>query len=218
METYGDRHVNYPKVGERFGSWTFVAPGDGYNWVMQCVCGTTKSVRSQDVRMHRSSSCGCLKNNTKSLGGLKNKTHGMDYGSKLYRTWRNAKNRCFNPNALKYQTYGAKGLTMDDTWANDFLAFAAALGEPPSPLHTIDRKDNTKGYIPGNVRWATASEQVNNRQMTINATLNGVTRPLAEWVEVTGIAYNTLQYRRKVGWTDEEALTIPTGIRRKTNG
>ena len=36
------------------------------------------------------------------------------------------------------------------------------MGERPSPAHSIDRKDNSKGYEPGNCRWATASDQTRN--------------------------------------------------------
>lgn len=206
--SYGGRHPTYPEVGALFGSWSFQAPGAGYNWQMLCRCGTARSVRSQDLRMGRSTSCGCRTPQGRT-SGLKNKAHGQDYGSKLYRTWRNAKNRCFNPKATKYLRYGAAGITMYPAWANDFPAFAQYVGEPPSPLHTLDREDNTKGYEPGNVRWATAKEQCNNRQLTIKLCAFGQLKPLSVWAEEYSINYCTLKQRVQAGWDVERALTQP---------
>jgi hypothetical protein len=34
----------------------------------------------------------------------------------------------------------------------------------PSSKHTIDRIENYEGYYPGNLQWATKSEQVQNRR------------------------------------------------------
>jgi len=38
------------------------------------------------------------------------------------------------------------------------------LGPKPSPKHTVDRIDNDGHYVPGNVRWATRSEQNKNQR------------------------------------------------------
>jgi hypothetical protein len=208
MERYANREPEYPIFGERFGSWIFVRPGKGYRWLMQCDCGNSREIRSQDVRQGASTSCGC-QSTFGTSGGTANLRHGVDYGSKLYRTWRNAKNRCFNPKATKYPTYGAIGITMCDEWANSYEAFAEAVGEPPSPTHSIDRIDNTKGYEPGNVRWATAKEQSNNTRRTAYLTLNGVTQSRTMWAEQLGVRPNAITYRQKQGMSDEEALTTP---------
>jgi len=40
----------------------------------------------------------------------------------------------------------------------------SALGPKPTPEHSLDRIDNDKGYIPGNLRWATKKEQSSNRR------------------------------------------------------
>ena len=205
-----DRKPSYPEASARFGSWVFVRPGEGYSWIMRCDCGTVKSVRSQDIRQGASKSCGCI--STGGRGGLKNKTHGMDYGSKLYRTWRNAKNRCFNPKAEKYQAYGAVQITMCDEWAASFQEFAKYLGEPPSSIHSLDRIDNSRGYEPGNVRWATPEEQVNNRGCTIRVSHEGQLVTLSELSQISGISYGTLACRQRSGWP-EDLITRPLGYR-----
>lgn len=74
--------------------------------------------------------------------------------------------RCENPRQKDFKNYGARGIRVCPEWRADYLAFLAELGRRPSPAHSVDRKDNDGDYEPGNVRWATKSEQrQNQRQM-----------------------------------------------------
>ena len=49
------------------------------------------------------------------------------------------------------------------------MAFYINVGPKPAPEFSLDRIDGNKGYEPGNVRWATPSEQWENRKQ-INMT------------------------------------------------
>lgn len=59
--------------------------------------------------------------------------------------------------------YIALGVKVCDRWLS-FKDFLADMGERPSVAHSIDRWPNNRGdYRPGNCRWATRSEQQQNK-------------------------------------------------------
>ena len=82
--------------------------------------------------------------------------------------WRGAVERCENPRNKHYADYGSRGICMFPEWRQNFRLFAAyldeVLGPRPTSRHTMDRIDNNKGYEPGNLRWATPSQQMANRR------------------------------------------------------
>lgn len=69
--------------------------------------------------------------------------------------------RCNNPKNRFFKRYGGRGIKVH--YAN-FEEFYAEMGDPPTGL-SIDRKDNERGYEPGNCRWATQKQQVANRSV-----------------------------------------------------
>lgn len=210
--TMAGRAPALPEQGEKFGLWAFLSAESPTRWHAVCVCGVERTVRAQDLRRGRSASCGCRGSgfHPTTAGGVKRTLHGKDHGDKVYRAWRNAKNRVSNPRAQKYRTYGARGVTMCDEWFHSFEAFYAHVGEPPSTLHSLDRIDNEKGYEPGNVRWATAREQGLNRRTTIQLTVRGVTKPLVAWCEETGMNPATAGARFRRGWPAEAVINPNT--------
>ena len=144
------------------------------------------------------------------MGG---KPHGYSR-SKVYRAWQNSRDRCLNPNNPAFHNYGARGISMDPAWAGSFLAFLRAVGEPPTPAHTLERLDNSRGYEPGNVQWATRREQANNQRKNRLVTAGGRTMTLAAWAREIGMAPSALHYRMTQGWTDSQiVLTPPHGKR-----
>lgn len=80
-----------------------------------------------------------------------------------YVAWKNMRARCNRPNHPDYANYGGRGITVCDRW-DDFSLFLADVGARPSADLSIDRVDNARGYEPGNVRWATVSQQQANRR------------------------------------------------------
>lgn len=119
------------------------------------------------------------------------------------------KQRCLNPKDAQYALYGGRGISVCDEWLSSFEAFAEYVGEKPKGK-SLDREDNDKGYEPGNVRWATGSEQLANTRRAIRLTYKGETLCLRDWSKRTGIAYMTL-YQRVMhnGWATEKAFETP---------
>lgn len=152
-------------LGLSFGRWTVVEYVGQKYWRCACLCGKENNVRSDTLMSGISKSCGCL--NAENLAARK-KTHGLTESAE-YTAWLSAKTRCFNSNEkYKWSRYGGRGITMSDLWVDDFEAFLAYVGKRPTPLHSLDRfPDNDGNYEPGNVRWATPSEQQNNKSNNV---------------------------------------------------
>lgn len=74
------------------------------------------------------------------------------------------KQRCLNPNHAAYENYGGRGITVCQQWVESFETFLADVGCKPDPDLTLDRIDNDGNYEPGNIRWATRSQQNSNQR------------------------------------------------------
>lgn len=109
-----------------------------------------------------------------------------------------------------FQFYGARGIDVCDEWKNSFIAFYEHIGPRPSKEYSVDRIDNSRGYEPGNVRWATRSMQIINQSRRKKITIDGESRALTEWARLRGIKPNTLLARiKKSGWDVERAVNTP---------
>ena len=82
----------------------------------------------------------------------------------LYNTWENMIQRCYNPNHPQYYYWGGRGITVCVEWRHSFENFYAHIGDKPTADHSLDRINNNEGYKPGNVRWATKKQQIENRR------------------------------------------------------
>ena len=130
-----------------------------------------------------------------------------------YKVWREMTQRCTNRNHKNWEHYGGRGVSVCDRW-RVFENFLADVGNRPSAHHTLDRyPDNSGNYEPGNVRWATRKDQTRNRRETRTVTMDGQTRPLAEWCEILDVPYKRVESRLRLGWTAEAALKEPKSTR-----
>lgn len=144
-------------TGTVFGRWTVIGPAPkpaprGY-WICQCECGTYKPVRRIYLTRGLSQSCPC----SRTIHGQSRRgRRTAEYGAYLA-----ARKRCNNPADWAYVYYGGRGIEFRFT---SFLQFFDVLGPKPSPKLTLERIDNDGHYEPGNVCWATRSEQNKNKR------------------------------------------------------
>lgn len=88
--------------------------------------------------------------------------------ARSYQRWYRMLRRCENPDDIGYRSYGGRGIKVCERW-HDFELYYADITRllgPCPPRKSMDRIDNDGGYEPGNVRWATAGEQAENRRTT----------------------------------------------------
>lgn len=130
----------------------------------------------------------------------------------LYGVWRAMINRCHNPKSTRYSFYGARGIRVCSSWMS-FENFLRDMGPKPFPKATIERKDGTADYCPGNCRWASPKEQARNTRSNHRMTFLGKTQCLAAWAEELGIPEARIFARKKLGWSDEKALSTPRNER-----
>lgn len=132
--------------------------------------------------------------------------HGKS-NTRLYRTYKHMKERCYNKNDKRYKWYGRRGITICKEWLNDFQAFYDwAISNGYNDTLTIDRIDVDGNYEPDNCRWVDMKTQANNRRSNVYLTYNGKTQTMVEWSKELNIPYRTLQDRYKKGLTDIEIL------------
>lgn len=97
---------------------------------------------------------------------------------------------------------------MDPAW-DSFERFLADMGEKPDG-YSLERVDNNRGYGPGNCRWANRTEQARNTRTTLRITIDGNTKPLREWAEISGVRFMTIYDRINLGgWDPKRAVFQP---------
>jgi hypothetical protein len=201
-------------TGDMFGRWTVIGIVEGkrpVSWHCRCSCGNEAEVLSQQLREGRSKSCGCLR---RDVTIERSTTHGFSRRGSVaieYHSWAAMIQRCTNKNNPAHSRYGEVGITVSEVFMgpDGFSNFYKEVGPRPTAGHSIDRIDNSKGYVPGNVKWSTAKEQAINRNSTNFITRNGETRCVTEWAELTGLPRKTIALRLKQGWEIEKIFSTP---------
>jgi hypothetical protein len=194
--------------GQVYERWTVLeqAP-DRFNrpqWLCQCACGTTRPVAATALINGYSKSCGCLRLDRKRKACT---THGQ-HSSSEYSSYFNMRQRCENPKNKDYPVYGGCGIVVCPEWQT-FERFLTDMGPKPTPQHTIERKDNSKGYSPDNCRWATRIEQLSNTRRNRYIEFEGQRYTISEWARRKGLRRHLLRWRLDHNWTIADALNTP---------
>lgn len=111
-------------------------------------------------------------------GHTKRLSGGRVFKSPTYHSWAAANDRCYIESHRWYPAYGGRGIEVCQEWRRStapggtrggfarFLAYltSSGIGERPSKDMTLDRLRVNENYEPGNIGWATKSEQRANQR------------------------------------------------------
>jgi hypothetical protein len=177
-------------------------------WWCRCGCGTEKAVQSACLLNGKTRSCGCLERELLARRNHERAVHGMTETPE-WKAWKGMLDRCYNRADKSYRHYGGRGIRVCSEWRASFLAFYNHVGPRPSSGHSLDRYPDTNGsYEPGNVRWATPTEQNRNRRNVRRFLFRGRLRTIPELAEQTGLSPRLLWSRLvEQGWPVARATT-----------
>ena len=157
-----------PYIEQRFGHWTAIEQAGVVNtnrfWRCVCDCGREKDVDVRRLFEGTSTGCGCRQRRSWTAPpGVQGRTRWTE--TSAHAAWRTARTRCTRPSNKDFPNDGGRGVTVCPEWIASFDAFLTHIGPKPRPAHSLDRfPDNDGLYAPGNVRWATKSQQRLNRR------------------------------------------------------
>ena len=211
-------------IGKQYGNWTVISYSHSVDnskfrkdknafvkdvrhyMLVECICGTVRSVRKDGLTSGSTKSCGCT--------NRRNSTHNLSK-TKLYYTYQGIKRRCYNSKSEQFKNYGGRGIKMCDEWLNDsesFFEWSKRNGF--SEELSIDRINNDGDYSPENCRWVDMRTQSRNKRTNVHVTYKGKTQLLVDWAKEKGMNRGTLSSRLNSGWTLEDALETPVGAER----
>lgn len=139
-------------------------------WLVQCECGHKQESKAQHIKSGDIKQCKKCSNEARV-------THG-DSKTKLYRTLRNMKQRCYNDKSPDYEYYGAKGVTVCDAWLDSYEEFKVwAMSNGYSDSLTIERENSNGNYEPANCSWITQSDNTFRARSKQTTYADVVTQP-----------------------------------------
>lgn len=88
---------------------------------------------------------------------------------------------------------------------------ASLFVDNPNHYTEVDHIDRNRiNNVATNLRWVTRSENLRNCKSNCSLTINGVTKTLSEWSEISHIDYHTIKQRKnKLGWSDYDSVFKP---------
>ena len=192
------------EIGQRFGRLVVIKKVTSSacrktRYECHCDCGKTIVIQGGNLKNGKTRSCRCWANTLST-------THGGSQDPE-YKLWHGMLERCRNPNASGYKRYGGSGIHVCKCWQKSYAHFLNDVGRRPSMQHTLERINNSRGYYPNNVRWATRKEQANNRRTNRQLIVAGVTKTVSQWATVTGIPEQTIHHRIRAGWSATACVT-----------
>lgn len=211
-----------PEVGEVVGRLTITSEpfmsvkessGRKLTFVnVTCSCnGAEFKLAVTEILAGRQKSCGCIKKEA-----AYNKTHQMSR-ERIYRIWADMKKRCDNPNHVKFNDYGGRGIKYDPSWVY-FENFRDHMMGTYEESLELDRVDPNGDYTPENCRWTDRSVNCHNRRKRKGSMLQTI------GVCIHGKGYRATLYKEgkkifsKTFSTEEEAAIAYDNISEEIYG
>lgn len=163
-----------------------------------CECGNEKEVWHRHLESGATKSCGCLQKER-----VRSKLKKPEEQKATRSIFSGMKSRCNDPNSRTFEFYGGRGIQVK---YRNFEEFLDDVGLRPKG-QSIERIDNQGRYEKGNCRWATTTEQSNNKRSNVKITLEGKTMTIAEWRREKEIPDARVRWRLKQGWSPERSLS-----------
>lgn len=136
--------------------------------LFRCDCGNEKIITLRKVIHGETKSCGCLhKEKVTKHGGV------SGYPCE-YKIWQQIKDKCCNPQNLKYHYYADKGITVCEEWLISFENFISDVGARPAKNYVLSRIDSNKGFYPENCCWCTFPEHAQNLKVPAKSGIRGI--------------------------------------------
>lgn len=184
-------------------------------WLCECKCGKSKEVLSTNLK--RMVSCGCVGLAAKKKG--LRLVHGQSrrrQETELFKRWQKMIERCTNPNAKAYKSYGGRGITTCERWLlpggegfNNFSKWAI-LSNYRLGL-SLERTDVNGNYDESNCTWIPKEDQYKNKRNTLYVTYEGQNVRLVDLVaQIGAVPYKTVWSRLEDGWDLKSALLTPS--------
>jgi len=115
--------------------------------------------------------------------------------------------RCYNPRAVNYLDYGARGIDICPLWKTSFSYFYNDMLGSYRPGLEIDRIDNNKGYTPENCRWVTRAENCRNTRAS------KLTQEQVNWIRENPENLNQVERAARLGIGKAMVNHIVKGLR-----
>ena len=223
-------HLYPPEMlNKQFNMWTIISreiqrKGHHHYIKARCACGKEDWKCLDNLKSGKSTMCHrcATKNRHRREGNLDVTSKEVGY---LQNRATAIFQRCNNPNDKGYKRYGARGITCEFDSVKDLVEYLITLAPAKDWIgNTIDRIDNNKGYMRGNLRCISPSGNNANRRNTVFVSYRGQKVCIGHvWHLIRhdnpqftfGNMYTQKILRR--GMTPEEVLNKPrVGNRRST--